>query len=135
MREVKFRGRRVDNNEWVYGFALGSQDPTKVETSYRSWFIHSGCRIGLPDRVHDDTVAQFTGLQDRNGDDIYEGMNVRLLMEGEWLEGHQLTEDYWIPFTVVFEEGTFQCVWDDKSEPSMDLSEYWNDGELEIITP
>ena len=60
MREIKFRGERVDNGEWVYGyyFQLGSHH-----------YIRSDIHVW---EVHPETVGQYTGLKDKNGVEIYE---------------------------------------------------------------
>jgi uncharacterized phage protein (TIGR01671 family) len=65
MREIKFRGKRVDNGEWVYG-DLGFD-------GFRRPYIHNlddgeQCFSVIP-----ETVGQFTGLRDKNGREIYEG--------------------------------------------------------------
>ena len=70
-----YRARRKDNNEWVYGWYLDSEgsknhwifEPMEAEKgkyAWMPWLIH---------KVHPDTVAQSTGLKDKNGkgDEIY----------------------------------------------------------------
>ena len=72
MREILFRGKRLDNGEWVYG---AYQPP--VEWDGRKWdvSIASVTEYGwLEDiLVIPETVGQFTGLTDRNGKRIFEG--------------------------------------------------------------
>ncbi|MFD2921981.1 YopX family protein [Terrimonas rubra] len=54
MREIKFRGKRVDNGEWEFGYLESLRE-------IRGYFIDP------------ETVGQFTGLKDKNGKEIYEG--------------------------------------------------------------
>lgn len=64
MRPIKFRGRRIDNGEWIFGSldltankATILWDRTDNDGDTAPWFADVGT----------DTVGQFTGLLDRNG--------------------------------------------------------------------
>jgi uncharacterized phage protein (TIGR01671 family) len=67
MREIKFKGLRVDNGEWVYGSLLCDSNGLPNEI----WWYMNGLISYV--RVIPESVCEFTGLQDKNGVDIYEG--------------------------------------------------------------
>ena len=69
MRQIKFRGKRVDNGEWVYGFYV--IDPQGNNRIYYQPF--SKCTSNTYHFVDPATVGQFTGLLDKNGKEIWEG--------------------------------------------------------------
>ena len=94
MREVKFRGDRVDGHGWAYGSLTISDDlPVPNGNGWSEaltcYFIQK--RNGNVHHVYERSVGQFTECESVEGEDIYEG-DIIVWIDSDGIERRNIVE-------------------------------------------
>ena len=118
MREILFRGKRLDNGAWE----TGSLVIVRMDCHDAQYYI-ADKMTGYHTPVDPFTVGQYTGLNDKHGKRIFDG-DVAKVLQGK---------DKDIAY-VGFENGAFMLYPKTGNIYERTLWEYWyNDWDVEVI--
>lgn len=110
--EIKFRGKRKDNNAWVTGSLIIENPPLQCfpsekpegnkyligKSGFADWNMP---RPFTAAEVFPESIAQFTGIKDKNkndifGDDLMKDSQGRTFRVYQVAGGFVIKADYWL---------------------------------------
>lgn len=123
MRTIKFRGKDIANEEWIYG--------SLVTDGYKYHIVGElETEAHEYNEVEKETVGQFTGLKDSLGNEVYEGdllsRNTGLTYQVYWNNtesGFNMKNTSWAdddcPMNFYNVEGRFEVIGNIHDNPEL----------------
>lgn len=88
-----YRGKRIDNGEWVEGFLM---DENYINTPFNDNEV--GGRFDDPVEIDESTLCQCTGLRDKNDNLIWENDIVRVCWQDNEAQCEEIAQVAWDEF-------------------------------------
>lgn len=90
MKDILFRAK--SNQSWYYGTLYYNGNENYYHGRSKHWYIVDKTD-GIEVRINPNTICEFTGLTDKNGNKIFENDIVRI---GRYFTNNFLTEDNYL---------------------------------------
>lgn len=104
-----YRGKRIDNREWVEGFLFMVNDVPYILPHHKTGQpIHADNLLKTVVEVLEDTICKCTGLKDKNGKLIWEN-DIANCMDAEccgYISWNESEAGFY--FDVLLEDGRFE---------------------------